>query len=268
MTEIQKSRRSRGLKSMSAAVVAGASVVGLVLGTGTASAAVDSTNTVVDANGNVITVTLSDTFINGVPSLDGNPLTREWFANGRASWDVTGPSADDFEGTVKIGYQVGYPLAINGAVTISWGTPSITAGAGINTGVGSTATTTTGPVVDEETGEVTSVTVPGASTEATNGATAGINAEAQLIPTADFELGIANGPGILEAEGAVLKIDESAPVSGTEGDAVGATGSIQLANVHGTATGVLGNVRVRPYVSVVSATGDVAVTYGAPVTFN
>ncbi|MGB6072749.1 MAG: MspA family porin, partial [Rhodococcus sp. (in: high G+C Gram-positive bacteria)] len=109
MTEIQKSRRSRGLKSMSAAVVAGASVVGLVLGTGTASAAVDSTNTVVDANGNVITVSLSDTFINSVSPLDGNPLTREWFANGVAGWTVTGPDADDFEGTVAIGYQVGYP---------------------------------------------------------------------------------------------------------------------------------------------------------------
>ncbi|MGB3171595.1 MAG: hypothetical protein WBB62_19385, partial [Rhodococcus sp. (in: high G+C Gram-positive bacteria)] len=75
MTEIQKPRRSRGLKSMGAAVVAGASVVGLVLGTGTASAAVDSTNSVVDANGNLITVTLSDTFLNSVPPLDGNPLT-------------------------------------------------------------------------------------------------------------------------------------------------------------------------------------------------
>ncbi|MFC8178628.1 MspA family porin [Rhodococcus sp. NPDC057297] len=248
---------------MSAVAVAGASVVGLVLGTGTASAAVDSSNTIVDGNGNTIVVTLSDTFINGVPSLDGNPLTREWFANGRASWDVTGPDADDFEGTVKIGYQVGYPLSIGGGIDISWGTPSITANAGINAGVGSTQGTTTGP--DEE-GEL--VTVPGASTESTNGATAGINAEAQLIPTADFSLGIANGPGVVEAEGAVLVIDESAPVSGTEGDAAGASGSIQLANVHGTVTGVLGNVRVRPYVSVTSSTGDVAVTYGAPVTFN
>lgn len=261
---------------MSAAVVAGASVAGLVLGTGTASAAVDSTNTIVDGNGNTIVVTLSDTFINGVPSLDGNPLTREWFANGRAGWDVTGPDADDFEGTVKIGYQVGYPLAINGGVTISWGTPSITAEAGVNAGVGnSRATTRNVPVLDDEgnpvlddEGNAVTEDISVDTGEATNGATAGINAEAQLIPTADFEVGIANGPGILEAEGAVLKIDESAPVSGTEGDAVGNSGSIQLANVHGTATGVLGNVRVRPYVSVTSSTGDVAVTYGAPVTFN
>ncbi|WP_306438713.1 MspA family porin [Rhodococcus sp. 05-2254-6] len=95
-----------------------------MLGTGTASAAVDSSNSIVDADGNTVTVTLSDTFINGVAPLDGNPLTREWFANGRASYDVQGPSADDFEGTLKIGYQIGYPMSLNGGVEVSWSSPS------------------------------------------------------------------------------------------------------------------------------------------------
>jgi hypothetical protein len=224
MTEIQKSRRSRGLKSMSAAVVAGASVVGLVLGTGTASAAVDSTNTVVDANGNVITVSLSDTFINSVSPLDGNPLTREWFANGVAGWTVTGPDADDFEGTVAIGYQVGYPASIGGSITFSYSTPTIE---------------------------------PSISSDGSVSADIG-----SIVPSLGFETEIAPGPGIVDATAA------SGNVQGTEGDAAGASGTIQIANAHGTATGILGNVRVRPYVSVTSSTGDVAVTYGVPWTFN
>lgn len=208
---------------MSAAVVAGASVVGLVLGTGTASAAVDSTNTVVDANGNVITVSLSDTFINSVSPLDGNPLTREWFANGVAGWTVTGPDADDFEGTVAIGYQVGYPASIGGSITFSYSTPSLS--------------------VDVD----------------ADGASASIG---DIVPQAGFSAEIAPGPGIVDATAA------SGNIQGTEGDAAGASGTIQIANAHGTATGILGNVRVRPYVSVTSSTGDVAVTYGVPWTFN
>lgn len=213
---------------MSAAVVAGASVVGLVLGTGTASAAVDSTNTVVDANGNVITVSLSDTFINSVSPLDGNPLTREWFANGVAGWTVTGPDADDFEGTVAIGYQVGYPMSLGGSITFGYTTPNFSLGA----------------EVDNEGG----ASISGSTSD--------------LLPSVGFEAEIAPGPGIVDATAA------SGNVQGTEGDAEGPSGTIQIANAHGTATGILGNVRVRPYVSVTSSTGDVAVTYGTPWTFN
>lgn len=232
MTEIQKSRRSRGFKSMSVAVAAGASVIGLVLGTGTASAAVDSTNTVVDANGNTITVSLSDTFINSVSPLDGNPLTREWFANGVAGWNVTGPDAEDFEGTVAIGYQVGYPMSLGGKITFGYETPNFSVGLSAGQSAGK----------------------PDSS-----GVSASTN---DLLPSLGFEAEIAPGPGIVDATAA------SGNVQGTEGDAEGASGTIQIANAHGTATGILGNVRVRPYVSVTSSTGDVAVTYGNPWTFN
>ncbi|MCZ4076490.1 MspA family porin [Rhodococcus sp. H36-A4] len=208
---------------MSVAVAAGASVIGLVLGTGTASAAVDSTNTVVDANGNTITVSLSDTFINSVSPLDGNPLTREWFANGTAGWTVTGPDAADFDGTVAIGYQVGYPASLGGKVTFEYKTPSLGA------------------------------TISEASPSLSLG---------NVLPQAGFSADIAPGPGIVDATAA------SGSIQGTEGDAEGASGTIQIANAHGTATGILGNVRVRPYVSVTSSTGDVAVTYGVPWTFN
>ena len=83
-----------------------------------------------------------------------------------------------------------------------------------------------------------------------------------LLPSVGFEAEIAPGPGIVDATAA------SGNVQGTEGDAEGPSGTIQIANAHGTATGILGNVRVRPYVSVTSSTGDVAVTYGTPWTFN
>lgn len=233
MTEIQKPRRSRGLKSMGAAVVAGASVVGLVLGTGTASAAVDATNSVVDANGNLITVTLSDTFLNSVPPLDGNPLTREWFANGVAGWEVTGPDADDFEGTVAIGYQVGYPASLGGSLSIDWASPSVGASIGYD-------------------GELA----------------AEVGADIELLPVVSGNITLEPGPGVVQSEGAYAIINDEADLTSSSGDAEGPSGTIQVANLHGTATGILGNVRVRPYVSVTSSTGDIAVAYGDPWVFN
>ncbi|WP_052073510.1 MspA family porin [Rhodococcoides fascians] len=257
MTEIQKSRRSRGLKSMSVAVAASASVVGLVLGTGTASAAVDSSNSIVDADGNTVTVTLSDTFINGVAPLDGNPLTREWFANGRASYDVQGPTADDFEGTLKIGYQIGYPLSLNGGVTVEWASPS----AEFNLGSGNESSVTgtfpldgTDPVIGPLTGKGTS--------------TSGLDVGVQLIPQATGTIELKNGPGVVQSESAYAVLNDEADITSSEGDAAGTSGSIQVANLHGTATGILGNVTIRPYVSLTSAAGDTAITYGVPVRLN
>ncbi|MGB3769742.1 MAG: MspA family porin [Rhodococcus sp. (in: high G+C Gram-positive bacteria)] len=251
MTVIRKPRRSRGLKSMSAAAVAGASVIGLVLGSGTANAAVDASNTVVDADGNSITVNLEDTFVDSVFPLDANPLTREWFGNGKVTWAVNGPSADDFEGTVNVGYQVGYPGSLGGSLDINWATPSLTAGFDTSAIVGSAtdgAGATTG--------------------SSSNSSTNGVSAQVQLIPVANANVNIAPGPGIVQSESAIARVNESADITGGEQGAAGSAGSIQLANVHGTATGILGNVRVRPYASIVSATGDTAVAYGPVWTFN
>ncbi|MDV6262986.1 MspA family porin [Rhodococcoides yunnanense] len=257
MTEIQKSRRSRGLKSMSVAVAASASVVGLVLGTGTASAAVDSSNSIVDADGNTVTVTLSDTFINGVAPLDGSPITREWFANGRASWDVQGPTADDFEGTIKIGYQIGYPLSLDGGIDVEWASP--TASLGISSGNDSSIPATF-PL------DGTAPSVGPIGTEATS--SSGLDIGVDLIPQATGFINLGTGPGVVQSESAIAVVGEEADLTSSEGDAAGTTGSIQIANLHGTATKILGNVTIRPYVSLTSATGDVAVTYGAPVRLN
>lgn len=91
----------------------------------TANAAVDSSNSIVDGTGNTLTVTQADTAINFVQPLDGNPLTREWYHNGVASYSVSGPDAAAFGGGITIGYQVGYPATFNGQITFNYSTPSL-----------------------------------------------------------------------------------------------------------------------------------------------
>jgi hypothetical protein len=213
MTVIQKPRRSRGLKSMRAAVIASASIVGLVIGSGSASAAVDDSNFIVDGGGNTITVSQADTFINSVAPLSGSPLDREWFHNGRAIVDVAGPDADDFEGDVTLGYQFGYPGSFAGTLTFAYSTPQLELGLD-----------GTGTISD-------------------------------ILPQAGGSVELGFGPGIED-------------VTVGEGSAAGAHSEIQISNVHGTATGILGNVSVRPYVSVTSSNGDVVTTYGKPWRFN
>ncbi|MBY4127959.1 MspA family porin [Rhodococcus fascians] len=263
MTEIQKSRRSRGLKSMSVAVAASASVVGLVLGTGTASAGVDSAKSIVDADGNTVTLTLSDSFVSGVAPLDGNPLTREWFYDGRASFDVQGPSADDFEGTLTAGLQIGYPLSLDGGVSVEWASPSAKLGIGSGNsskiGVGGTI----GDIADIGVDDLLDLPV---STEATS--TSNLDVGVQLIPQATATIDLAPGGGVVQSESAIATFNKEANISKTEGDAAGAQGSIQLAGVHGTATGILGNVTVRPYVTLLSAKGDSITTYGPATRLN
>ncbi|QII00158.1 hypothetical protein BH92_09990 [Rhodococcoides fascians A21d2] len=260
MTEIQKSRRSRGLKSMSVAVAASASVVGLVLGTGTASAAVDSAKSIVDADGNTVTLTLSDSFVSGVAPLDGNPLTREWFYDGRGSFDVQGPTADEFEGTLTAGLQIGYPLSLDGGVSIEWASPS----AKLGIGSGNTSTIGATGTVEDLAG-IDPLDIP-IETEATSKSNLDIGV--QLIPQATATIDLAPGGGVVQSESAIATFNEEANISKSEGDAAGAQGSIQLAGLHGTATGILGNVTVRPYVTLLSAKGDSITTYGPATRLN
>ncbi|MCX4093205.1 MspA family porin [Nocardia sp. alder85J] len=70
-----------------------------------------------------------------------------------------------------------------------------------------------------------------------------------LIPRAGVEMSVGFGPGIQTVECA-------------GGDISGAEGSIRMSGFHGTVTGVLGQVSIRPFVKVVSNSGDTVVTYG------
>jgi hypothetical protein len=63
--------------------------------------------------------------LNGVFPLDRNRLTREWFHSGRAKWNVAGAGADEFEGTLEWGYQIGFPWSLGVGINFSDTTPNI-----------------------------------------------------------------------------------------------------------------------------------------------
>ncbi|MEU8901476.1 MspA family porin [Nocardia sp. NPDC048505] len=182
---------------------------GLALGNGSAAAAIDSSNSIVDQSSRTVEAIQSDTRIDFVPPLDGNPLTREWFHHGTAAWRISGPNADKWHGHITIGYQVGFPATMNGRLKFEYSTP----GLGLDLG-------------DDSVLKIDS-----------------------LIPRAGIELEVGFGPGIKTVE-----------VAG--GDVSGIEGYLRLGAFHGTVTGVLGPTNIRPFVAVVSASGDTVITYG------
>ncbi len=74
-----------------------------------------------------------------------------------------------------------------------------------------------------------------------------------ILPQAYAELELTPAPGIEELVVA-------------EGEFDGDFKTVQFANVHGTASGVIGAVQVRPFVRAITANGDNVTTYGAPWT--
>src|ERR1700694_1057342 len=110
---------SRVLIAMVAAVAA------LFVSTGTSHAGLDNELSLVDGQGDTMTIQQWDTFLNGVFPLDRNRLTREWFHSGRAIYSVAGPNAGAFAGTLELGYQIGFPWALGVGITFSYTTPNI-----------------------------------------------------------------------------------------------------------------------------------------------
>uniref|UniRef100_UPI0004644BC4 MspA family porin n=1 Tax=Mycolicibacterium iranicum TaxID=912594 RepID=UPI0004644BC4 len=102
-----------------------ASIAALFVSTGTSNAGLDNELSVVDGQGRTLTVQQWDTFLNGVFPLDRNRLTREWFHSGKATYIVAGEGADDFEGTLELGYQVGFPWSLGVGINFSYTTPNI-----------------------------------------------------------------------------------------------------------------------------------------------
>ncbi|MFD4350975.1 MspA family porin [Nocardia sp. NPDC058519] len=179
----------------------------VVAGTGTAAG---YANQLVDSSGRTVQAVESDTRIDFVAPLDGNPLTREWFHSGKAGYQISGPGADDFRGRITIGYQVGYPASFAGRLKFEWMTPDL----GLSIGGSS----------------------PGLSVNS-------------LLPRAGVEMELGFGPGIIDVDCATGSISGSA-------------GFIQLSAVHASVTGAVGSVNIRPYVTVISETGDTVVAYG------
>ncbi|MFD6884134.1 MspA family porin [Rhodococcus sp. NPDC060084] len=204
--------KSRGFKAARNATVAGAAVLGLVLGaSGAASAEVNDQNRIV-SNGLEVVVTQEDTFIQGTPALGGSPFNREFFHNGRGTANILGEGAADAEGTTfQFGYQFAWAGSIDGAIGVTYSTP------GLELGLNPT--------------DVVEATVT------------------DVLPQAYAELELTPAPGIEELVVA-------------EGEFDGDFKSVQFANVHGTASGVLGAVQVRPFVRAITANGDNVTTYG------
>jgi MspA len=165
-------------------------------GVGTSHAGLDNELSVVDGQGRALTIQQWDTFLDGVFPLDRNRLTREWFHSGRAVYQVTGAGADQFAGTLELGYQIGFPWSLGVGVNFSWTTPNINL-------------------------DLTQVAP----------APALIVTSPPLLPGVSITANLGNGPGIQEV--ATFSVGVSGPdgavaVSNAHGTVTGASGGVLL----------------------------------------
>ncbi|ALR14280.1 porin [Mycobacteroides saopaulense] len=163
-------------------------------------AALDDELTLVDGKGRTLRIQQWDTFLNGVFPLDRNRLTREWFHSGRAAYEVVGAGADAFEGTLELGYQVGYPWSLGVGLNFNYTTPNTSILYGIPNAFG-------GGVEDSY-------------LQTTN-----------LLPSAGINVDLGNGPGIQEV--ATFSVAIAGPkgavaVSNAHGTVTGAAGGVLL----------------------------------------
>ncbi|MDO1483430.1 probable porin MspA [Rhodococcus rhodochrous] len=265
-----KIQTRRGFRAARNATVAAAAVAGLVLGSaGAAGAEVNDQNRIV-SNGHEVIVTQEDTFINGVPPIGGSPLSREWFHNGRGIANIVGPEAADFEGsTFQFGYQVAWTASLDGALGFGWASPQLELEAtrGIenvdqfdqvwNTNDEDEYVDYDGNVVEEEdrvpatddgTAEGNPLYIPNGKTSPAPYAEDAL-VTSGLLPQVTAAIDLTPAPGIEE-------------IVVAEGEFDGDFKEVQIANVHGAATGVIGPVSLRPFVRVITANGDNVTTYG------
>ena len=178
-----------------------AAIAALSTTTGTSHAALDNELSLVDGQDRTLNVQQWDTFLNGVFPLDRNRLTREWFHSGRAKYNVDGPGADDFEGTLELGYQIGFPWSLGVGINFSYTTPNILLDdANINPLSGGF-------------NPIGSVITP------------------NLFPGVSISADLGNGPGIQEV--ATFSVDVKGPhggvaVSNAHGTVTGAAGGVLL----------------------------------------
>ena len=174
-------------------------LAGLFAGTGTASAELDNQMSLVDGGGRTMTIQQWDTFLDGVFPLDRNRLTREWFHSGKARYSVVGPGADEFAGTLELGYQVGFPWSLGVGINFSYTTPNI--------------------LLDD------------ASFSPLNFDPFGSIITPNLFPGVSISSDLGNGPGIQEV--ATFSVDVEGPegsvaVSNAHGTVTGAAGGVLL----------------------------------------
>jgi MspA len=176
-----------------------AAIASLFVSTGTSHAGLDNEMSLVDGQDRTLTIQQWDTFLNGVFPLDRNRLTREWFHSGRAKYIVAGEGADDFEGTLELGYQIGFPWSLGVGINFSYTTPNILFDQAPFPGIG----------------------VPSGNFLTTP----------NLFPGASISADLGNGPGIQEV--ATFSVDVAGPgggvaVSNAHGTVTGAAGGVLL----------------------------------------
>jgi MspA protein len=213
-----------------------AAIASLFVSTGTSHAGLDNELSLVDGQDRTLTIQQWDTFLNGVFPLDRNRLTREWFHSGRAKFIVAGPGADEFEGTLELGYQIGFPWSLGVGINFSYTTPNILlddASIFPDLSGGSAL----GPLVGQGFAPLGSIITP------------------NLFPGVSISADLGNGPGIQEV--ATFSVDVA-----------GAAGGVAVSNAHGTVTGAAGGVLLRPFARLISSAGDSVTTYGEPWNMN
>jgi len=166
---------------------------------GTAQAGMDDQMSLVDGGGRTMTIQQWDTYLDGVYPLDRNRLTREWFHSGRAKYMVAGPGADKFEGTLELGYQVGFPWSLGVGINFAYTTPNI--------------------LLDD------------VSIAPNNFNPLGAIITPNLFPGASISSDLGNGPGIQEV--ATFSVDVAGPegsvaVANAHGTVTGAAGGVLL----------------------------------------
>lgn len=215
---------------MRTGAVAAVAALSMVMGNGTAAAGVDNASAITDVRGNRIEVLQADTHIRTVPPLDSSPLTVEFFHDGVASVNITGPDAGEFENTrLTVGYQIGYPIALAGALVV------------LNT-----------PNLDWEVGTEQAI-ILGLVPEFGLGLEAGTfgGLGGSIIPSQEIDVELEPG-GITTVP--ILENQEfDGPIA-----------SVRLSGLHGHVSGAIGPVTIRPYAMATTSSGDTIVTYGVP----
>jgi hypothetical protein len=150
-----------------------------------------------------MTIQQWDTFLEGVYPLDRNRLTREWFHSGKSVYSVAGPGADEFQGILELGYQIGFPWSLGVGINFSYTTPNV-------------ALDAQDIVVTGDGGGIDFF--PAISTP-------------PLFPGASISSNLGNGPGIQEV--ATFSVDVAGPggavaVSNAHGTVTGAAGGVLL----------------------------------------
>jgi hypothetical protein len=177
-----------------------AAIAGLFASTGTSNAGLDNELSLLDGQGRTLTIQQHDTYLNGVFPLDRNRLTREWFHSGKATYIVAGEGADEFEGSLELGYQVGFPWSLGVGINFSYTTPNI-AFDGLDTDVG------------DESALLEGIQTP------------------PLFPGVSISADLGNGPGIQEVATFSVDVegaDGSVAVSNAHGTVTGAAGGVLL----------------------------------------